>query len=59
MKPGTTLLCTSSGRLFTVVPKRKPKNGYAGGVKMIHLKADNVEQSVREDLLMEYFEVVK
>jgi hypothetical protein len=55
MTPGTILYAIHNGRPFTVVKKTKPKNGYLGGVKVIHLKAGHIEMSVRVDLIEVYF----
>lgn len=56
---GKALRCLATGRTFTVIKKRKPKGGYSGGVKVVHLKGGHTEMSVRVDLLGRYFEVAK
>lgn len=56
---GKALRCRATGRLFTVVSKRKPKNGYLGGVKVVHLTAGATHQSVRADLIGQLFEEVE
>lgn len=59
MTPGQSLRCLTTGRIFTVVKKTKPKNGYLGGVKVIHLKGGYTEMSIRTELVTRYFEVIK
>lgn len=53
------LRCLTTGRIFAVVKKTKPKNGYLGGVKVVHLKGGYTEMSLRVDLVLQYFEVMK
>lgn len=56
---GKALRCLATGRTFTVIKKRKPKGGYSGGVKVVHLKGGHTEMSVRVDLITNFFEVLK
>lgn len=59
MKPGTSLQCRTTGRLLTVRKKRKHKSYNPAGVKVVHLKAEHLEMSIRADLIDEYFKVVQ
>jgi hypothetical protein len=58
-KPGTLLRSLATGRCFTVVKKTEPKNGYSGGLKVVHLKGGHIEMSVRAELLESYFTEVQ
>lgn len=58
--------CKATGKKYQIIKKRKPKGGYRGdGIKMVHLQHSHehggkfISQSVRVDLLSEFFEVVE